>query len=243
MLQQIGFDGLDPKSLICALSVAERQKVEIAKAVRQKPRILIMDEPSSVLPKTDLKILYRILDELKEQGTGIIYISHHFEEVFHISDRITVLKDGGKVKTLPVAGATQEELVSLMVGRDIGEMYPKRKSTPGETILEVGQLSSTILNDISFSLRRGEVLGISGLVGAGRTDLCEALFGLCADRTGLITLGTKNIENKTPLDAIRNGFGFVTERIGTKNRPHSDHAHPDQHFLRQPGQGIQARLY
>ena len=146
-LKKIGFGDLDINATIDQLSVADCQKVEIAKAVRRKPRVMIMDEPSGVLPQNDLRILYGLLDRLKEQGVGIIYISHHFEEIFRISDRITVLKDGQKMKTLAAGETDQDELVSLMVGRDIGEMYPPRESGIGETVLSVERLSTGTLKD------------------------------------------------------------------------------------------------
>lgn len=210
-LDKIGFSDIDVNARINEIAVADCQKVEIAKAVRQNPRILIMDEPSGVLPKSDLNILYGLLDRLKEQGVGIVYISHHFEEIFHISDRITVLKDGRNMKTLDRKETNQDEIVSLMVGRDISEMYPKRTSIPGNTILTVDGLTTRRLEKVSFTLREGEVLGIAGLVGAGRTELCEAIFGMHRDRQGGLKIGKTPLRNKSPLEAIGNGFGFVTE--------------------------------
>lgn len=210
-LAGIGFDDINVKSTIAQLGVAEAQKVEIAKALYRKPRILIMDEPSAVLPKNDLKKLYLILDRIKKE-TGIIYISHHFEEIFAISDRITVLKDGKKVKTVLPSEVDEEGLVKLMVGRELGDMYPAKKQPAGEeVVLSVKELTTGKLNKITFRLKKGEILGIAGLIGAGRTELCEALFGLVPLTHGEIMVNGEKIENTSPRRAIQNGFGFVTE--------------------------------
>lgn len=209
-LRDIGFDDIDATKNICELSVAEGQKVEIAKALYRKPKILIMDEPSAVLPKNDLEKLHSILQRIKKD-VGIIYISHHFEEIFKISDRISVLKDGKNVDTVFPSEINNDSLVKLMVGREIGDMYPSRTEFRNENVvLQVGNLSTTKLHDISFELREGEILGIAGLMGAGRTELCKAIFGLDA-HNGNIEFKGRKVHNRTPGKAILNGFGYVTE--------------------------------
>ena len=210
-LKNIGFDDLDVQAQITALSVAEAQKVEIAKAVRQQPKIIIMDEPSAVLPTSDLEKLFRLIIDLKTQQVGIIYISHHFDEVFEISDRITVLKDGKKISTILPSETDHDGLVRLMVGRDVGEMYPQRTANIGPEILAIQRLSSETLTDVSFVLHQGEVLGIAGLVGAGRTELCEAIFGLDASARGEVMIEGQPAVIRSPLEAIQRGMGFVTE--------------------------------
>ena len=214
-LKEIGFEDIDVSKNVCELSVAEGQKIEIAKALYRKPKILIMDEPSAVLPKNDLERLHSIMQRMKKD-IGIIYISHHFEEIFSISDRISVLKDGRNVDTILPSEIDNDGLVRLMVGREIGDMYPsRRESQTDEVVLKVNGLSTNKLHDLSFELKKGEILGIAGLMGAGRTELCEAIFGL-SNCSGTIKLNGKSINNRNPARAISNGFGFVTEdRHGT----------------------------
>jgi len=210
-VKELGFDEIDVKKKVYELSVAEGQIVEIVKALYRKPKILIMDEPSAVLPKNDLDKLHNILQKIKKD-IGIIYISHHFEEIFKISDRITVLKDGKNVDVVKPSDIDEDELCKMMVGRDIGDMYPSRENHKNEEIvMNVENLSTKKVYDINFNLKRGEILGIAGLVGAGRTELCEALFGLDPLIKGKISLENKEIHNRSPRKSISHGFGFVTE--------------------------------
>ncbi len=209
-VKTIGFEDIDVSRNVCDLSVAEGQKVEIAKALYRNPKILIMDEPSAVLPKNDLERLHEILQRIKKD-IGIIYISHHFEEIFEISDRISILKDGKNVDTVLPSEIDNDALVRLMVGRDIGDMYPPRTdSSQKEVVLEVEGLSTSKLHNVSFELKKGEILGIAGLIGAGRTELCQAIFGLDV-HTGKIRLKGREVHNRSSRRAICNGFGFVTE--------------------------------
>ncbi len=210
-VKELGFDEIDVRKKVYELSVAEGQIVEIVKALYRKPKILIMDEPSAVLPKNDLDKLHNILQKIKKD-IGIIYISHHFEEIFKISDRITVLKDGKNVDVVKPSDIDEDELCKMMVGRDIGDMYPSRDNNKDEEIvMKVENLSTKKVYNINFSLKRGEILGIAGLVGAGRTELCEALFGLDPLTNGKVSLKNKEIHNRSPRRSISNGFGFVTE--------------------------------
>ncbi len=210
-VNELGFGEIDVKKKVYELSVAEGQIVEIVKALYRKPKILIMDEPSAVLPKNDLEKLHSILQKIKKD-IGIIYISHHFEEIFKISDRITVLKDGKNVDVVKPSEINEEELCKMMVGRDIGDMYPSRdKDKSDETVLKVAGLTTRKIHNVNFELKKGEILGIAGLVGAGRTELCEALFGLDPLIGGSVNLKNRKVSNKTPRRSISNGFGFVTE--------------------------------
>jgi ribose transport system ATP-binding protein len=193
------------------LPVAEKQLVEIAKALAHKSRLLIMDEPSAVLGERDMEKLYQVVRALKENGITTIYISHRLVEIFEIADRVTVLKDGRLVGTRTVSEVTMPELVKMMIGRELKDVYPKRKGSFGDVILEVDHLSRPgILEDISFKLRAGEIIGIAGMRGSGRTELARAIFG--ADpHVGTIALFGKKVNIRTPYDAIRNHLALATE--------------------------------
>ena len=163
---------------VSSLSVAEQQLVEIAKALNRKTRILIMDEPSALLGEKDLDNLFRVVRSLQAQGIGIIYISHRLKEIFELADEVTVLKDGRYVATQKVADVTMDDLVKIMIGRDLKDVYPKRTVELGDVLLEVKGLSqSRLLRDISFQLHAGEIVGFAGIVGSGRTELARAIFG------------------------------------------------------------------
>ncbi len=212
LLNSLGFSGIDTTQLISELSVANAQRVEVTKAVKSTPQILILDEPSAVLPENDVKTLFKLIKKLKESGVGIIYISHHMDEVFEIADKITVLKDGEKVTTIDDPSTVdQYQLVQLMVGRTLKQIYPEIHKKIGETVLKVEKLCTNYVRDISFELHKGEVLGFAGLVGAGRTEVCRALFGLDPILSGRIEVHGKEYHPKCPKDAIEAGFGFVTE--------------------------------
>jgi ribose transport system ATP-binding protein len=201
----------DPDVLVSALGVAQRQMIEIAKALSLDARILIMDEPTASLSGQEVERLFEIVRDLKEDGVGIIFISHHLEEVVEIGDRVTVLRDGKFVNRVP-AGTDPSELVRMMVGRSIEEQFPRRKPKVGDVLLEVKNLSREgVLYDISFQVRAGEVVGIAGIVGAGRTELARAIFGADPVDSGEVRVGGRRMEQMGLREAKRQGIGFITE--------------------------------
>ena len=204
---------LSPSRLIRQLSVAEKQLVEIAKALSFQARVLILDEPTATLAEEEVARLFKIIRLLKKQGLGIIYISHRLKEIFQIGDRVSVLRDGEKEGTYILSEVDEARLIKLMVGRELKEYYPKRKIEPGETILEVKNLSSRIagLKKINFQLRRGEILGLAGLVGAGRTELAKTLFGLYPYEEGEIIYLGNQVKFKSPISAISSGICYLSE--------------------------------
>ena len=205
---------VDPKDKVADLSVSQRQMVEIAKAFSYNARIVIMDEPTSSLTEKEVKHLFTIIRKLKEKGCGIVYISHKMEEIFELCDEITILRDGQWVDTRSLEGLDMDQIIGMMVGRELTQRFPKRNNTPGDVMLEVRHLTAKnqpSIQDISFDLRRGEVLGVAGLVGAKRTDIVETLFGIREKETGSIRLHGDEVNNKDAHQAIRNGFSLVTE--------------------------------
>ena len=203
---------LNPKTKMGKLRVADQQLVEIAKAVSQNARILIMDEPTSSITDREVENLYGIIRDLKMRKTGIIYISHKMEEVYTITDQITVLRDGASIATWNTKEATNYMVVKAMVGRELTEQYPKRKVEIGDTILELKNFTQEgVFENISFKLRRGEILGLVGLVGAGRTETMQALFGITKPDSGEVYMKGQKVEFKKPVDAIKNGLAYVTE--------------------------------
>ncbi|MCB0129388.1 MAG: sugar ABC transporter ATP-binding protein, partial [Caldilineaceae bacterium] len=202
---------LDVNTPTSTLSVAEQQLVEIAKALNRKTRILIMDEPSAVLGEKDLDNLFRVVRTLQANGIGIIYISHRLKEIFDLADEVTVLKDGRYVDTRAVADVTMDDLVRMMIGRDLQDVYPKRAAKPSEVLLEVDNVSQgKLVHDVSFKLHAGEIVGFAGITGSGRTELVRAIFG--ADPyTGDIRIAGEPYKPRSPQDAIRRGVALVTE--------------------------------
>ena len=196
---------------ISSLSVAEQQLVEIAKALNRKTRILIMDEPSALLGEKDLDNLFRVVRSLQAQGIGIIYISHRLREIFALADEVTILKDGRYIATHKVSDVTMDDLVKLMIGRALKDVFPKRTVEQGDVLLEVGNLSQAkLLRDISFQLHAGEIVGFAGIVGSGRTELARAIFG--ADpSSGEMRIDGKPYKPHSPAAAIRKGLALVTE--------------------------------
>jgi ABC-type sugar transport system ATPase subunit len=196
---------------ISSLSVAEQQLVEIAKALNRKTRILVMDEPSALLGEKDLENLFRVVRSLQAQGIGIIYISHRLREIFALADEVTILKDGRYISTQRVADVTMDDLVKLMIGRALKDVFPKRTVEQGDVLLEVGNLSQAkLLRDISFQLHAGEIVGFAGIVGSGRTELARSIFG--ADpSTGEMRIDGKPYKPHSPAAAIRKGVALVTE--------------------------------
>jgi len=212
ILQEIGFTGINVRTPVSRLSVSHQQMVEIAKAVAERPRILILDEPSAVLSQEELKRLFALIRTLKVESTLILYISHRLDEVFEVADRITVLKDGELVGTVHSQETKQGQLIKMMVGRTLGEIYPGRHTQPGEEILSVRGLSQEgSFADVSFSLARGEILGLFGLVGSGRTQLARCIFGAEPPTSGEIHLEGKVIRSKSPRDAVKAGIALLTE--------------------------------
>lgn len=205
---------IDPRQKVAKLTVSEMQMVEIAKAFSYNAKIVIMDEPTSSLSEKEVAHLFKIIAKLKERGCGIVYISHKMDEIFKICDEITILRDGKWIDTVATADTHMDELVAKMVGRSLTQRFPHKENTPGEVILSVEGLSAQnqpSIQNVSFTLRQGEIVGIGGLVGAKRTDIVETLFGIRARKGGRVTLHGKEIRNETPLQAIRNGFALVTE--------------------------------
>ncbi len=203
---------LNPKTKMGRLRVADQQLVEIAKAVSQDARILIMDEPTSSITDREVANLYTIIRNLKKRGTGIVYISHKMDEVYTITDKITILRDGESIATWNTKEATNDMVVKAMVGRELTEQYPKRESNIGEPILELrGLTKQGEFEDVSFTLHCGEILGLVGLVGAGRTETMQSLFGLARAEAGEIYIKGEKVELKKPADAINHGIAYVTE--------------------------------
>lgn len=204
---------INPKTLVKTLSVGYQQMVEIAKAVSQNAKLLIMDEPSAPLTSAEVEAMFAIVDKLKAGGVSIIYISHRLDEIFRLADRITILRDGQYVTTLNTDETNKDELVKYMVGRQLTEVYPKRDEicVKDEVIFEAVNVSGNGDKNISFKIHRGEVLGLGGLVGAGRTEFAELMFGMRPKTAGKFIFKGKEISPKTPKDAIELGIGLVPE--------------------------------
>lgn len=205
----------DPKKIIGKYSVAERQLIEIAKAVSYDAKILVLDEPTSSLTESEVDKLFEIINKLRKQGVGIIYISHKMEEILSISDFVTVMRDGKFIDCKPASELSKDEIIKLMVGRKIDATSLKTDEyIQDEIMLEVKNLSGKYkptVTDISFTLQKGEILGVAGLVGSRRTELVETIFGLRQKESGQIFIHGKEVQNKDPIEAIKNGFALVTE--------------------------------
>ena len=204
---------VNPKDKVSTLSVSQMQMVEIAKAVSYNSKIIVMDEPTSSLTEKEVSHLFKIINKLRKQGISIIYISHKMEEILEISDEVTIMRDGKWIATEKASDLTMDLIIKLMVGRELTDRFPKKDHTPKETILEVNNLSDAKneLKNVSFKLRKGEILGIAGLVGAKRTETLETLFGLREKGSGDIILHGKKVDNSKPFKAMQNGFALVTE--------------------------------
>ncbi len=204
---------VDPGAIMSTLPVSKRQMVEIAKAVSYHAKIIVFDEPTSSLTETEVEHLFRIIAMLKDKGCGIIYISHKMEEILRISDDVTIMRDGTWVATRSAQELTMEEIIQLMVGRELTHRFPPKNNRPGPVILEVENLSGKYsrLEQVSFQLRQGEILGIAGLDGSGRTEVLENLFSSMTKGSGTIRLHGRTIQNNTPRQSIRNGFALLTE--------------------------------
>jgi rhamnose transport system ATP-binding protein len=206
---------LNPRALVQSLSIAEKQLVEIIKALSADAKILIMDEPTSSLTKEEIDYLFRISRKLRQEGTGIIFISHRLEEVFDIADRVTVIRDGRKVGTITKEQLEVDELVRMMVGKNLKTLYPKEQVRIGETVLRIENLSRAgEFNNVSFELKRGEILGMVGLVGAGRTEVARTIFGVQTPEGGKIFLNGKEVRIGNPRRAMELGIAYLSESRG-----------------------------
>jgi len=203
---------IDARSIVRDLGIAQQQMVEVAKALSVQARVIIMDEPTAALTSQEIENLFRIIRDVKRQGVAIIYISHRLEEFAQIGDRVTVMRDGATIATLEVQGTPLDELIRLMVGRELSDYYPKLQVDRGPELLRVEGLGRAgVLQDISFTLHEGEILGLSGLMGAGRTEVARAIFALDPMDQGAVYVRGERVRLRTPRQAIRAGIGFVTE--------------------------------
>ncbi len=211
LLNQLGF-AIDPGAIVGDLPLAFQQAVEIAKAMSRKVRILILDEPTAVLAPPEVERLLEVVKGLSRRGVSVVYISHRLDEIFRIADQITVLKDGRTVGTYAAADMNEHRLISLMVGRETSQLFPKVARSRGEELLRVENLSASgLVKDVSFSLHAGEVLGIAGLVGSGRTELARAIFGADRMESGTISVGGRRVAIRTPRQGVTAGIGLVPE--------------------------------
>ena len=203
---------ISPKTLMKELTVAKTQMIEIAKAISYNAKLIIMDEPTSALTKKEIVQLFDIMNQLKASGKSLIYISHKLDEIFEISDRITVFRDGQHIGTDDKEKFDVQSLIKMMVGRDITEMFPKVDCPIGDVMIEVSGLSDgSRFSDVSFNVRKGEIMGFAGLVGAGRTEVIETLFGIRHKVSGNVIIKGQEVEIKSPMDAIANKMALLTE--------------------------------
>lgn len=212
ILQQLGAGRIDPETEAGQLSIGQQQMVEIAKAMSLNAKVLIMDEPTAALTEREIEVLFVFMEQLKQRGVAIVYVSHRMEEIFRVCDKISVLRDGCFVGERQIAATDFDEVVRLMVGREIGDRFPKRASAPGAVRLEVERLADDgSIRDIGFDVRAGEVLGVAGLMGAGRSEILNVLFGVKPRRQGRVRLDGAELDIRRPGDAIAAGIAYVTE--------------------------------
>ncbi len=204
---------VDPKRVMSTMPVSQRQMVEIAKAVSYNSKVIVFDEPTSSLTEEEVEHLFKIINMLRDRGCGIIYISHKMAEILRIADEVTVMRDGTYVATKPSAELTMEEIIRLMVGRELNNQFPPKNNKPGEVALEVEHLTAqySLLKDVSFKVRKGEVVGLAGLDGSGRTECLENIFGIATRKSGTIKLDGKVVRNRNSRESIKNGFALLTE--------------------------------
>lgn len=210
LLEYLEFD-INANDIVSKLSIAKQQIVEIAKALSMNSRIIVMDEPTAAITDNDTRKLFKIIERLKNDGIGIIYISHRMDELFEIADNITILRDGKYIGTVKTKETDRNELISMMVGRQLEEIYNYDQGSLSENVLEVENLSSKYVSDINIQLRKGEILGFSGLVGAGRTEFARALFGIDPIQSGTVKIKGREVKINSPKDAIKNGIALVPE--------------------------------
>ena len=208
---RLGVD-LDPRRLARGLSIADQQIIEIAKAISLQARLLIMDEPTAALSGIEVERLFAVTRTLRDEGRALVFISHRFDEVFALCDTVSVMRDGAYIATVPTAATTESQIVSQMVGREVAELFPKTAAEVGEVVLEVDGLNSPgVFHDVSFTVRRGEIVGLAGLVGAGRSEIARAIFGVDGYDSGSVRLSGKAIPRGRPRAAIDAGMAFVPE--------------------------------
>ena len=212
VFEELGIE-VDPHRIMSTMPVSQRQMVEIAKAVSYNSKVIVFDEPTSSLTEQEVEHLFRIINMLRDRGMGIIYISHKMAEIKRISDYITVMRDGTHVATRPAAELEMADIIRLMVGRELNNQFPPKTNKPGEVYLRVKDLTAqySILKDLSFEARRGEILGLAGLDGSGRTETLENIFGVATRKSGEISLDGKPCLNRSPEESIKNGFALLTE--------------------------------
>lgn len=212
VLSGFGFETINPRTLVSELSVAQQQIVEIAKALVADPRILILDEPTAVLSASETDKLFAKVRALAAAGTTVLYISHRLEEIFEIADHVVVLKDGQSVMSGPIGALTQDSLIEAMVGRPLEAIFPPRNRTPGHAVLNVAGLTREgDFADVNLTLHAGEILGMFGLVGSGRTEIAKSIFGALPAQSGQISLNGQPVRFSSPEDAVRHGIAFITE--------------------------------
>ena len=210
-LKMVGLN-VPPTTLMRSLSVAQCQMVEIAKAISWNAKVIVMDEPTSALTEREVEVLFRLVHELVDRKVSVIFISHKLEEIYRICDRVTVLRNGKYIGTEVVKDTERNRLISMMVGRDVDDIYPKKDVPIGDVAFEVKDLTVPgRVQDASFSVRRGEILGVAGLVGAGRSEMMEAIFGLREKKTGQIFIDGKEVEIRNPKAAVAHKMAFITE--------------------------------
>ncbi len=211
ILDVLGVD-IKPTAKMDMLSIGQQQMIEIAKALMVDAKVIIMDEPTAALTQKETEALFKVVRSLKEKGVSIVYISHRMEEIFELCDRITILRDGQYIGTRNIKDTDMTEVVKMMIGREIGERYPERNVKIGDVVFEVKDLNCPgIFSNINFEVRAGEVLGVAGLMGAGRTEIMQSIFGNMPNVSGQIFVDRKEVHNKSPEHAMRNGIGFITE--------------------------------
>ncbi|MEG0357493.1 MAG: sugar ABC transporter ATP-binding protein [Christensenellaceae bacterium] len=212
VFKKMDIEGINPRTKIRDLDIAKMQLMDIAKAVSVNSDVLILDEATSSLTEPEARRLFRIIEDFKKNGTAVLYITHKMDEVFRISDKVTVLRDGELVKTAKTIEMTQNDLITMMVGREMKDIYPKTESKVGDVVLEIKNFTRQKENDCnSFSLRKGEILGMAGLVGAGRSEIVESIFGMRTDYQGELYIKGKRVVIKNPADSIANGLALIPE--------------------------------
>ena len=217
VLTDLQVTDLDPNTKVGTLNVGNRQRVEIAKALSLNAKLLIMDEPTAALTESDVESLFKTVRLLKERGVGIIYISHKLSEVFELADRVTVLRDGEYIGTRDVSEVDEGELISMMVGRTIDNLFPKQDAAIGEVVLEVKNLTNEpYTRDVSFQVRAGEIVGLAGLVGSGRSETAQVIFGIMPPQSGEVWVGGKRVTISEPAQAVAQGVAYVPEDRGTQ---------------------------
>ena len=203
---------ISPKTVMSELSVGQQQMVEICKALMADAKVIIMDEPTAALTQSETVALFKVIESLRKKGVSMVYISHRMEEIFELCDRITVLRDGSYIGVKNIPETNMNEIVKMMIGREIGERYPSRDVKIGKDVLKVkGLTRKGTFHDVSFSVRAGEVLGVSGLMGAGRTEIMQAIFGNLSYESGTIEIDGKEVKISNPRQAMEHGIGFITE--------------------------------